>query len=149
MSGMLEKITNWLMPMEEVEESVEEVAAVEAVREEKKVVNGAALRYETTERQRPVLTVHTTKIPELKIMIFAPAVFDEVNVIADALKQKKAVVVNYEKADSAQQRRLCDFINGVCYVLNGEAKRISETMVLYVPENVEVGQLACARKARA
>lgn len=82
-------------------------------------------------------------------MIFAPTVFDEVNVIADALKQKKAVVVNYEKADSAQQRRLCDFINGVCYVLNGEAKRISETMVLYVPENVEVGQLACARKARA
>ena len=39
-----------------------------------------------------------------------------------------------------EQRRICDFVNGVCYVLDGCAKRISEQIVLYVPEGVDVDE---------
>lgn len=45
-------------------------------------------------------------------------------------KSGKAAIVNYERVDSAEQRRIRDFVNGVCYVMNGEARRISELMVL-------------------
>ena len=148
MAGILEKITNLLMPMEEIEEVVEQPVERVAAQETKKVVNGAPLSYETAV-QRPVLTVHTTKIPELKMEVYVPTAFEQANQIADALKAKKAAVVNYEKVAEADQRRLCDFINGVCYVQNGEVKRISETMVLYVPETVEIGKTICARGAKA
>lgn len=144
MSGILEKITNILMPMEEVEEVVEEAAVAKTVvSEEKKVVNGAPLRYESPVAQRPALKVHTTKVPELKMAVYVPTSFDEVNVIADALKRKQAAVVNYEQTSAAEQRRICDFLNGVCYVLDGDVKRVSEAMVLYVPETVEIGQTIC------
>ena len=88
--------------------------------------------------QRPQLTVHTNKSAVLKVQIYAPQDFDQVTAIADDIKSGKAAVVNYERIDASEQRRICDFVNGVCYVMNGCAKRISEQIVLYVPDGVDV-----------
>lgn len=132
MASLIDKLTNVLMPEEE------EVGEKQVIRE-KKVVNGNINVYE-----RPTLTVHTNIIPELKVMVYEPTSFDQANIIANALKNKEAVVVSYEKVDAPEQRRLCDFINGVCYVLDGGVQRISETNVLYVPSNVEISKELCS-----
>ena len=87
---------------------------------------------------RPKLTVHTTKTPELAMEIHVPSNFDQVARIADDLLANRAAVVNYERVDVPEQRRICDFINGVSYVLDCEARRISDIMVLYVPSGVDV-----------
>ena len=87
---------------------------------------------------RPKLTVHTTKTPELAVEIHVPSNFDQVARIADDLLANRAAVVNYERVDVPEQRRICDFINGVSYVLDCEARRISDIMVLYVPSGVDV-----------
>ena len=63
---------------------------------------------------------------------------DQVARIADDLLANRAAVVNYERVDLPEQRRICDFINGVSYVLDCEARRISDIMVLYVPSGVDV-----------
>ena len=89
----------------------------------------------TTRRQ---FTVHTTKVAELSVKIYVPEDFDLVTSIADDLKAGKAAVVNYESVAAEEQRRICDFVNGACYVVNGCAKRISEQIVLYAPEGVDV-----------
>ncbi|WP_432648473.1 cell division protein SepF, partial [Mitsuokella sp.] len=39
-----------------------------------------------------------------------------------------------------EQRRICDFVNGACYIVDGCAKRISEQIVLYAPEGVDVAE---------
>ena len=70
--------------------------------------------------------------------IYVPSTFDQVTGIAEDLLAKKAVIVNFERVDQAEQRRICDFVNGVCYVLDGEARRISDGMMLYVPSGVDV-----------
>ncbi len=88
--------------------------------------------------ERPHLTVHTTQIPSLNVKIYVPRVFDQVQEIADDLKAGKAVLVNYERVEQEEQRRICDFINGVCYIVNGEVKRVSTSMVLYAPDGVNV-----------
>ena len=41
----------------------------------------------------------------------------------------------------AEQRRICDFLNGVCYVQDGDVRRITATMVLYVPDCVEINEV--------
>jgi len=158
-------LVNILMPPEAyVEDEVQEEEEVQAKAEEKvqqpvqqsarKVVNGAPAyseesagrmsRYEKaaarSHEERPKLTVHTTKTPSLKVRIYAPTNFDQVTAIADDLKAGKAAVVNYERIEAEEQRRICDFVNGVCYVLDGCAKRISEQIVLYVPEGVDVDE---------
>ena len=76
------------------------------------------------------------------MQIYVPTKFDQVADIADDLKAKHAAIVNYERVDAAEQRRICDFINGVCYVEDGEARRISDTMVLYVPSGVSVAEVS-------
>ncbi len=91
----------------------------------------------TTRRQ---FTVHTTKVAELRVKIYVPEDFDLVTSIADDLKAGKAAVVNYESVAAEEQRRICDFVNGACYVVNGCAKRISEQIVLYAPEGVDVAE---------
>jgi cell division inhibitor SepF len=145
--GFVEKLKDILMPIEDVmedeytEEEVPEVQE-EAVVRERQVVNGSPVGYAAAPATpvRPQLTVHTTKVPELKIQIYVPQNFDQVTTVADDLKAKKAAVVNYERVESVDQRRICDFLNGVCYVTDGEVKRISETMVLYVPAGVSISE---------
>lgn len=89
---------------------------------------------------RPHLKVHTNNVPKLKVQIYAPRNFDQVAVISDDLKAGKACVVNYERVENSEQRRICDFVNGTCYVLDGCAKRISDQIVLYVPRGVDVSE---------
>ncbi len=116
----------------------------------RKIVNGAPVygggtsRYDKaasrTREDRPRLTLHTTKQQTLSVRIYAPTDFDQVTAIADDLKAGKAAVVNYERIEATEQRRICDFVNGVCYVLDGCAKRISNQIVLYVPDGVDVDE---------
>lgn len=127
MAGLIDKITNILMPEEEYEEAMLE--------KDKKVVNIS---------ERPVLTVHTNTIPELKVKVYVAQNFEQVNVIADALKAKEAAMVNYEEVEYEEQRRICDFLNGVVYILEGSVHRVSETMVLYAPPNVEISKELCS-----
>lgn len=99
---------------------------------------GAPRTHVVTQQERPKLTVHTTQIPSLNVKIYVPRSFDQVQEIADDLKAGRAVLVNYERVELEEQRRLCDFINGVCYIMNGEVKRVSTAMVLYAPDGVNV-----------
>ena len=78
--------------------------------------------------------------PQLKVRVYVPTNFDEVTGIADDLKARMAVIVNYEKVEAEEQRRICDFVNGACYVSDGGAKRISDYIVLYVPEGIDVSE---------
>lgn len=155
----LDKLMDILMPeVETLESQTAKVVEMPQVQQEettqvRQAVNGDAVYYNggleaqheassiRHKNKRPNLTVHTTKIPELDVQVYVPMDFDQVTAIADDLKAGKAAIVNYEHVDAAMQRRICDFINGSCYVIDGEAKRISEAMVLYVPANVNVNEM--------
>ena len=93
-------------------------------------------------REQKVETIPQHKSQELDINVYAPKAFDDVRAIADDIRSLKATVVNYDNVDMDTQRRICDFMNGACYVLGGDARRISSNMVLYVPAGVNIGD-AC------
>ena len=133
------------------QKSVSKTRTLSSETMEYKVSNGASVRvarpsfgtgegFRHGKSQQPQLTVHTTKQPQLKMKIFAPKNFDQVTSIADDLKAGKACVVNYEQIEAAEQRRICDFVNGVCYVLDGSARRVSNQIMLYVPVGVDVSE---------
>lgn len=138
--NILDKIKNMIMA-EEIEE--EEIEEQEEMAETRQVVNGVPLTspFDPPVRSataRPHLSVCAAQTGELAVDIYVPTAFAQAARIADDLIAKKAAIVNYERVEGNEQRRLCDFINGVCYILDGEARRISDGMVLYVPTGVNV-----------
>lgn len=156
MADVLSKFMNFLIP-EEVEE-VKEVKAetkqekqqqqaktkVKLAQQSVKVANGpdiytsesANARPKQEDNERPSLKVF--KQPNMNVVVFEPSNFNDTRIAADALKSSKTVLINYEKIEPSEQVRICDFMNGACYVLDGSVKRISAKMVLYVPCGVAI-----------
>lgn len=170
--AIFEKLKDWLMPPEEdeYEEEISEVVEkkankVETLRsvnekEEKIAVNGTVPKYTSNSRfanttpsmdfnaeslnERPKFKLHTANTPSLKMEVHVPQNFDHVRAIGDELKKKNAVIVNYEMLGVHDQIRICDFLNGLTYVLDGDVKRISSHIVLYVPDGVDISDMALA-----
>ena len=101
-SGLIDKLTNFLMPVEEAEmPAIEQHVGASDRRAQFKVHSQAAL----------------------KVYIAAPQAFDDVKICADCLKANVAVLINYESVDANTQQRIADFLNGVCFVIGGDSQR--------------------------
>ncbi|MGN0941929.1 MAG: cell division protein SepF [Selenomonadaceae bacterium] len=149
--GIWERCKNLLVPDSaylDEEDSIEDVA--EQAEENIRVANGGSPYVEAdsgydnavrAQRMKPRFTVHTNEVGELAVRIHVPTSFDDVRSVADDLIAKRAALVNFERVEGAERCRICDFANGACYVLEGEAKRISDVMILYVPAGVDVSTL--------
>ncbi len=159
MADFLSKITKYLIPEEEVETTVvtkkqekaqnKDVVSARPVQQ----VNGPTI-YPTVDdsqvqaeasaqNSRPNLKVY--KQANMNILVFEPASFNDTKAAADSLKNRKTVLMNYEKIEYSEQVRICDFMNGACYVLDGSVKRISANMVLYVPNGVSIESIVSSK----
>ncbi len=156
MADFLSKITKYLIPEEDVETTVT-ASSQENVKVQNKnaasvsaapiqQVNGPTIyptvddsqvqSEDVAQNSRPNLKVY--KQANMNILVFEPASFNDTKAAADSLKNRKTVLMNYEKIEYSEQVRICDFMNGACYVLDGSVKRISANMVLYVPNGVSI-----------
>lgn len=115
--GLIDRLTNFLMPVEEESLPPEHISVSD---------------------RRASLKVHSPSA--LKVFVAAPQTFDDVRVCADCLKAHVAVLLNFEDVDTVTQQRIADFLNGVCAITDGTNQRVSETVMLYVPANVDVSK---------
>ena len=154
--GIVDKIKEWIDIGEDydfAEDELEELEEEPAVNVQKIAVGAsaapaavssfaakpaAAVPQGTAAVQRPKLTVHTTKVPELAMEIHVPSNYEQVARIADDLLANRATIVNFERVEGNEQQRIFDFINGVSYVLDCAARRVSTNLMLYVPNGVDV-----------
>ncbi|MEN6565728.1 MAG: cell division protein SepF [Veillonellales bacterium] len=120
--GLLDKLTNFLMPIEEPVESSTSRA-----------------------RSKPAhLRVHSNMPEELRMIVIEPHKYEDVRLCAGHLKTNVAIIVNFEATDYATQQSMSDFLDGVCYVIDGTVEKISERVLLYVPATVEINKRLCA-----
>lgn len=82
-----------------------------------------------------------------KVLLCNPTEFSEAQTIVDSLKNKKIVVVNFAnmkecKAENKTamqcQKEIFDFINGAIYAIEGDIKKISGTIFVLAPPNVDI-----------
>ena len=64
--------------------------------------------------------------------------FDDAKAAADGLKSGEQQIVNLERATPQMTERIIDFLNGVCYALDGTVERIGDKVYMFVPANVIV-----------
>jgi len=74
----------------------------------------------------------------VRVIVSEPTSFDEVQAIADQLKGRRPVIVNLESMDKDPAQRLLHFLSGTIYALDGQMQRISTSIFLFAPPNVEV-----------
>ncbi|ORU00668.1 protein of unknown function DUF552 [Anaerovibrio sp. JC8] len=145
--SILKKLEDFFAPVEVEDELYVDEEEVVEEQVERKVVGGSTasvVKPAAAPVKRPTLTLHTDnskRTAEMKIKIFMPQRFDDVREVADALKAKNSAIVNYERVELPEQQRICDFLNGVCYIQDGFVHRISNTMVLYAPNGVEINEM--------
>lgn len=73
-----------------------------------------------------------------KVVLVEPRVYAEAQDIADQLKNRRAVVVNLQRIDREQAKRIVDFLSGTVYAIGGDIQKIGTDIFLCTPDNVEV-----------
>ena len=82
--------------------------------------------------------VNLSNANQLKLVVMQPTSFDDAQDVCDHLKEKKPVVINLEYADKETARRLIDFLSGAVYGVDGHIQKVSPTIFLIVPFNVDI-----------
>ncbi|MBM7647206.1 cell division inhibitor SepF [Bacillus ectoiniformans] len=73
-----------------------------------------------------------------KVILVEPRVFAEAQEIADHLKSRRAAVVNLQRIQHDQAKRIVDFLSGTVYAIGGEIQQLGPKIFLCTPDNVEV-----------
>lgn len=66
--------------------------------------------------------------------IFTPKVFSQVEEIAEELLKNKSVIVDLTSTELLEAKRICDFLNGVSFALNGSVEKIAKLVYLFTPK---------------
>ncbi|GLY10563.1 cell division protein SepF [Pseudobacillus badius] len=73
-----------------------------------------------------------------KVILSEPRVFAEAQEIADHLKNRRAVIVNLQRIQHDQAKRIIDFLSGTVYAIGGDIQQLGPKIFLCTPDNVEV-----------
>lgn len=83
-----------------------------------------------------VVKLHSER--QVKVVVAEPKVFEEVQGIADNLKNRCPVIINLEQADPELAQRVVDFISGAAYALNGTMQKVGSGIFLFVPSSMDI-----------
>ncbi|MBQ9377715.1 MAG: cell division protein SepF [Schwartzia sp.] len=75
---------------------------------------------------------------KMKVVVIEPQSFNDVQQVANFLKDKKPVVINFEHTDEGVANRIIDFLSGTTYALAGDIKKVAHNVFLCAPSNVSV-----------
>jgi len=87
-------------------------------------------------RKGQVLNLHAQR--QMKVVVSEPRVFEDVQGLAENLKNRRPVIVNLEKAEPELAKRVVDFISGATYALNGTLQKVGSGIFLVVPSNMDI-----------
>ncbi|GAA0299299.1 cell division inhibitor SepF [Gracilibacillus halotolerans] len=73
-----------------------------------------------------------------KMILCEPRSYEEVQDIADHIMNRRSVVVNLQRVDVQEARKIIDFLGGAVYALSGEMKKVGSQTFLCAPDHVEV-----------
>ena len=73
-----------------------------------------------------------------KMILVEPRAYSESQEIADHLKARNSVVVNFKRVTTDQAKRIIDFLSGTLYAINGDLQKIGDGIYLCTPKNIDV-----------
>jgi cell division inhibitor SepF len=93
-----------------------------------------------TKSSNNVVSINASKPTSTKPRVVFQKIdsFNEVNKVADILKEKRIVVLNLETCPNDDAQRIIDVLYGVSYANDGEFKKVAGRAYIITPNNVPV-----------
>ncbi len=93
---------------------------------------------ETRRQKTPRVVSLQNAQRQFRVVVFEPRTFEEVQGVVDQLKNHRPVIINLEETEKNVARRVVDFMSGAVYSLGGGMQKISLSIFLFTPPNVEI-----------
>ncbi|MFI3205979.1 MAG: cell division protein SepF [Clostridia bacterium] len=88
-------------------------------------------------RSREGRVVNVSAKKQLEVVVYKPKGFtQDINEIARTLMSKNAVVLNVEKTDISEARRILDFLSGVAFAQDGKITKVATGTYMITPFTV-------------
>lgn len=85
-----------------------------------------------------VVNLQGVQQPAQKVVLCEPRSYSEAQEIADNIVNKRAVVINLQRVDNNQAKRIVDFLSGTIYAVNGNIQKLGSETFLCAPDNIDV-----------
>ncbi|HBQ85895.1 MAG TPA: cell division protein SepF [Syntrophomonas sp.] len=122
--GFMDNVWTWFGVQSEVKEEIVELPESSSVDNKRTLAN--------------VVSISTNK--NFKVVVCEPETFDEVQVLADHLKNRKQIILNFEHTAPEVSQKIIDFISGTTYALEGNSQQLGNNMFIFTPSNVEISK---------
>ena len=130
--GIFNKFKNWITEEEEDFDGVEEEYEQE---DEEEVEQFTSIPNTKTAK---IVNLHTAS--PMKVVIVEPKKYEDVTIIADHLRQRRAVIVNLESIEHEPEvkKSIYYFMSGAVYMLDGSMQKVSKSIFMLAPSNVDI-----------
>ncbi|HLR66071.1 cell division protein SepF [Virgibacillus alimentarius] len=91
-----------------------------------------------TQSPNKVVNLTSMQHPTSKVVLCEPRTYNEAQEIADNIVGRRAVVINLQRVDHQQAKRIVDFLSGTVYAVNGDIQKLGSETFLCTPDNVNV-----------
>lgn len=91
-----------------------------------------------SQRENPSSMPRTNTLVKSKITTVRPTSFDDAQTVANCLRDKIPVIINFENTNTDDAKRIIDFISGTTYAINGVIRKVSQNVFVCAPSNVTV-----------
>ncbi|MBR3119471.1 cell division protein SepF [Oceanobacillus profundus] len=92
----------------------------------------------TKQQTQKVVSLTSMQQSTSKVVLCEPRTYNEAQEIADNIVNRRAVVINLQRVDHQQAKRIVDFLSGTVYAVNGDIQKLGSETFLCTPDNVEV-----------
>lgn len=74
----------------------------------------------------------------VRVVVSEPESFEEVQLLADHLKNRRQIILNFEATAPEVSQRIIDFLSGALYALDGHSQQLGKSIFLFAPVNTEI-----------
>ena len=87
---------------------------------------------------RPISAVNPVADGVNRIVTLVPQSFNDCQRIGEAFRSDNSVVIDFTQLDAGLRRRIIDFASGLVFGLHGRMQRVTETVYVLSPRNVDI-----------
>lgn len=74
----------------------------------------------------------------VKMALVKPQSYNEVESIAEHIKERRPVIVNLEEVEKEVAQRIVDFLSGCVFSLEGVVQKVSQGIFFFATNNIDV-----------
>lgn len=147
MAGIWNKITGVFFTEDEYddEDMMEEEAAPVNNRAQRDMwsdANDYTTSSRRSKRSQVVSMPNTATRKSMEMVLVKAKAYDDMQDIANSIKARKVVIVNFEDMDKETAQRMVDFLSGAVFALDGMPKKVSGSTFLFSSSQVDLeGQI--------